>query len=308
MPLSHDIRTRFKKPVTLFLCLLGLCFGLFAVLDPEFPVIAAPYGPAPTVVTPNIPPVVTPRPVFVPPVGVPIDVEPGLNNFQGAVLPGGTSLVNSPALSGIQLLPDSSFPNAAELTGPTSGITIKQTEGTSFEKLGKYVIKLVKGEILVSVKRPSQTAIVNTPFGAISISANGDVIIKIENGVQRVTNLDGTGQTIKVQLNQGPFAGPQDPTVALAPGFELIASSTKLTRSNLRPRDGIARRHFKVLENGHMAISEISVESVLRASDVVADFRQKVTGSKDRRILSDMSKMAAVLNYKNGTQGFTVEE
>lgn len=268
-------------------------FFLAALLNPEFPVLAFPYGPPPTMVTP--------------PIVVPTDVESGLFNFQGN-LPNFLNLSNPVALNGVQLVDDSSFPQTSELKGPTTGISIRQTEGTNYEKLGDYVIKLVKGEILVSVKRPSETAIVETPFGNISISANGDAIIKLVDGTLRVMNLDGQGQSIKAQLDKGPFAGPADPTLTIAPGYEVVASEQTLSRSLLRPRDGIARRHFKVLENAHLAISEFSLESALNASDVIADLRQAKDGVKERRILGDMSKMAAVLNHLNGTQGFTVEE
>ena len=289
-------RRAFLDKIPFFIA--GLFF-MAAFLNPEFPVLAFPYGPPPTMVTPTNP--------FTPPVVVPTDVESGLFNFQGNV-PNFLNLSSPVALNGVKLVDDSSFPNASELKGPTSGIAIRQTEGTNYEKVGDYVIKLVKGEILVSVKRPSETAIVETPFGNISISANGDAIIKLNEGTLRVMNLDGQGQTIKAQLDRGPFAGPADPTLTVAPGYEVVASKHTLSRSLLRPRDGIARRHFKVLENSHLAISEFSLESALNASDVIADLRQSKNGVKERRILGDMSKMAAVLNHMNGTQGFTVEE
>ena len=91
-------------------------------------------------------------------------------------------------------------------------------------------------------------------------------------------------------------------------GYELIAGQEKMTRSTLRPKDGIARRYQKVLENGHLAVSEFSIESAINSCDMLVDLQQKTSGVKERRILSDMSKMAAVLNYKNGSQGYTAEK
>jgi hypothetical protein len=73
----------------------------------------------------------------------------------------------------------------------------------------------------------------------------------------------------------------------------------------LRPRDGIARRFIKVLEQGQLAIAEFSPASAITSSALLVDLKQSVNGVKERRIISDMSKMAAVLNYKMGEGGFT---
>lgn len=306
----------FRRYTKIALLFCAMVFMLMSLLDPKFPVLAGPYTPStPTVtpvvetmqtappptinlINPNIPiPNNTP---FINPTDVtnPNEVTGGsLNTFLNPVDAGNI------ALSGIQQIPDNEFPDYKTLSGDTSGITIK---GGDIQKENDYVYTFTKGEILVSVKKPSETCIINTPYGAIAITSNGDVLIKFNDGVLRVFNLDASGPDLKICLDKGPFAGPADPTVMVAAGFELVACDHKLTRAQMRPRDGIKRRHFKVLDNGHMAISEFSVESALEASDVIADLKQNSTGVKERRILGDMSKMAAVLNYKNGTQGFSL--
>ena len=55
-------------------------------------------------------------------------------------------------------------------------------------------------------------------------------------------------------------------------------------------------------------MSEFSVDSAIKNNDLIADIRQNTTGVKERRILSDMSKMAAVLNYTRGEGGFWEEK
>ncbi|MBI1270992.1 hypothetical protein GC174_11230 [bacterium] len=262
---------------------------------------------------PPIIPLPTPSTDFTPVIVVPTDVQPGLNSFQDKSFSTNFNLnyLSSPkALRGVHLIPDSSFPEEDELQGPVSGIIIRHTKGTRYQKVGPYVVKMIKGEILISVKKPSQTALVITPFGNIAINSDGDAIIKLENGTLRVMNLDGRGTTLKVKLDKGPFAnstGRNRRAFTIKPGYELIASKNRLNRNLLRPKDGIARRHFKILHNAHLAISEFSLESALNASDVVADLRQSLNGTRERRILGDMAKMAAVLNHMNGVQGFSVE-
>lgn len=301
------------------IALLGAAtvFLSLSVLDPKFPVLAGPYTAPSTPVVQEVQTVTPPPPVlniinpnipfpnntpFVNPTDVsnPNTVTGGslnqiLNQVDGGNL----------ALAGIQQVPDSDFPDFNTLKGDPSGIMIS---GGEFQKENDFVYNFTKGEILVSVRKPSETCIIHMPYGSIAITSNGDVLVKFKDGVLRVFNLDAKGADLKIQLDKGPFAGPADPTVLVAAGFELVACDHKLTRMEMRPRDGIKRRHFKVLDNGHMAISEYSLESVLDASDVIADLKQNATGVKERRILGDMSKMAAVLNYKNGTQGFSLQD
>ncbi len=247
-------------------------------------------------------------PPIVNPTNVQTDNESVLHVFQGN--PNDFPGLGPPVINGITALSDSSFPRDSALSGPVTGISVRYKPGTQYKVINDYLVDLTQGEIFVSVKSPSKMAMVKTPFGEVAVGANGDVLVSFNNGTMRVMNLDGTGhQVIKVQLNQGPFGTPQtDPTVTINAGYELVAADRTLTRTDMRPRDGIARRKFKLLENGHMAISEISVESVMKANDVIADIRQNATGVKERRIMGDLSKMAAVLNYRNGTQGFSVEE
>ncbi|MBX9666467.1 MAG: hypothetical protein K2X93_02565 [Candidatus Obscuribacterales bacterium] len=300
-----------KKLARVLVYSIVLTFVLAGTLAPRL--TAGPgYGPDPTpqvnVKSIDVPkmPVITPT--FSPPVVVPTDVESSLSSFPGNYPILNSALGGTVALNGIQQIPDNKFIQESSLTGNPTGILVKEKLGSDKVMENDFIVKLKKGEVLVSVKRPSKVALVKVPFGAISINSDGDVLVKFENGVLRVINLDASGDGLKCQLNQGPFGGPADPTVVVQPGFEMVAGDKKLTRADMRPRDGMARRHFKVLENGHLAISEISIESVMKANDVIVDLRQASTGVKERRIIGDMSKMAAILNYKNGTQGFSVSE
>jgi hypothetical protein len=87
-------------------------------------------------------------------------------------------------------------------------------------------------------------------------------------------------------------------------GHEIVSSDHALTRADLHPHDGIGRRRFGFVESNVLAVSEFSLESVLTSSDFLVDLSQKTSGIKERRIMGDLSKMAAVLNYMNGQQGF----
>lgn len=268
------------------------CFAL-AASSPQLAAFGGPYGMPPPII-PLIPP---PNP-FNPkvPVFVPTDVtSPNVQLSTPALW----------ALSGIQQIPNSQFPKEDQLKGSGEWILVRSRPAAEYTRPTIYAVTLKTGDILVTVKRPSNMAMVSVPYGKISIASDGDAVVQFNNGILRVQNIDGLGKSVCVQV-QPP--GTEMKTIQLAPGFEFVAGDRKLSQSDLRPKDGIARRHFKLLEGGHLAVSEVSVDSVIKNNDLIADIRQNVTGVKERRILSDMSKMAAVLNYTRGEGGFYEEK
>ena len=100
---------------------------------------------------------------------------------------------------------------------------------------------------------------------------------------------------------------PKPLALAIKVGNELIVGDRPLAKADLRPADGIGRRRFCMLESNYLAVNEFSLESVLTTSDMMVDLVQKVDGLKERRLIGDLSKMAAVLNYLNGA-GYQVEK
>ncbi len=202
----------------------------------------------------------------------------------------------------------SSFPVATDLAGPKDFILVLPKDAnTQFGKISDYAVNLKDGQILVGVRKPSNTGMVVTEFANIGIFGNGqgaDAVVTVSNGVIRVANLDGLGENVRIQLTGPQFAGFKSKIFNIKPGYELVVSGSPLTRKDLRPNDGIGRRQSQLIENRHLAISQFSVESVLKGSELIANIQQHDTGAKERRILADMSKMAAVLNQVGGTWGY----
>ena len=128
-------KVKLKKPLSITLTMIGSVFLLIAILNPDFPVNASPYEVVePMMMTPVVPVVpVVPTPRVDPPVVVPSDVESPLLSFPGnAPTNPDFTQFSSPALQGIQVIDDSSFPRQADLKGPATGISIKKTEGTVY--------------------------------------------------------------------------------------------------------------------------------------------------------------------------------
>ncbi len=276
-------------------------------------------GPSPTptippvINTPTPPPNIPPPPTFTPPVSnifpahnpflAPTDItNPSIFNNLGPF----TQLPNDHALNGIEQLAFTQFPKDDQEEKEQHPIYVypPADENILYSRLNPAIIDFKQGEVLVSVRKPAEMGILHTPLGTISIQANTEIIVSYQDGVLRIINLDGMGRNVKVKLDGGPF-GEDPKVVSLKPGFELVIGENKLTRKDVRPKDGLARRHFQIMEKGHLAISELSVASILESSALLADLKQSMTGSQERRILGDMSKMASVLNYMNGIQGFS---
>lgn len=290
------------------------------VIVPEIPRDTTP-SPTPPPPPPPPPPAQPSSPAFNPPPFIPPRISPSAgqpivvpSDVTGQSLTGGMlnpAYLMGPAanaaLQGIRKIDDINFPRATPREDDPDGLLVRWRPDSKFTRPQNNIVKLVSGEVLVSVKSPAKKGIINTPFGMIALEANAVVMTSYENGILRIKNMDGIGQKIKIKLNEGNFAHQKPIIVTVAPGYEFVAADHTLNRRELRPKDGIARRFVKVLEQGQAAIGEFSLANAMDNSSILVDLRQAVSGVKERRVLSDMTKMAAVLNYQMGAQGFRSE-
>jgi hypothetical protein len=277
------MRENYIKPrvsVVLMLVAACLCAGL-ALSYPNLQAIGQLYG--------------GPPPTFIPPLTVPTDST--------STIPFNLNFTQAPDSVGIVEL--KSFPQPEELGGPTDFIVVKYATNTDWHKDTSYLATLKDGQLLVGVRKPSRMGMVRVPLGMIALSSDADALISYTNGVLRIANLDAVGTNLKVNLNAGPFSGNLDPIYSLSPGFELVAGEHVLTREEIRPNDGILRRKPKIVLKGYAVVSQFQEESVLRNNAVVAEMNKKDDDPKSKRMISDMSRMAAVLNQVHGVGGFT---
>jgi len=206
------------------------------------------------------------------------------------------------ALGGLMNLSEGSFPKGSD----SDYLQVRGESNTVFHKDSPYAVTLESGKILASLRRPAHAGFINCQLMTVGLNGDADVLVSRTADGVRLLNISGRGETVKVKLDSTVAGDTHGNVIALAPGYEFIVCRHQLKRSDIRIADGFARRQFKVLENGQSAICEVSVESVLGGSPIVAQMAQD-NNDKERRILNDMSKMAAVLNYVNGTQGFENE-
>jgi hypothetical protein len=256
--------------------------------------------PTPPMPTPPPPPSYTPpTPTFTPPmVQTPfMPLNPKDVTDINLVDPSGAE--SGDALNGLMNSPENSFPKGSD----NDFLEVRGEPDASFHKDSPYAVTLESGKILASLRHPARAGFVNCQIMTVGLSGDADVLVTRTADSVRLLNISGRGQSVKVKLDAAVVSDTHGNVIALAPGYEFVVCRHKLNRSEIRVADGFARRHFKVLENGQAAICEVSVESVLGGSPIIARMAQD-NSDKDRRILHDMSKMAAVLNYVNGTQGF----
>lgn len=285
----------------------ALAFVGLALAYPQLNAIANYNTPSPPPPPPPPPPMViqqpTRVPTFTPSVVVPTDVT---NNIPNTNLLNPGNPMNP--VSGLASIDPGKVPAVTNLKGSTDFILVKSKTPNDFDKVSPYAVKINNGGVLlVGVRKPSETGMVVSDIGNVAIFSNAagaDVMVSFKNGILRIMNLDGLGENVRLALTGSQFADLSARAFTIKPGYELVASGSALTRRDLRPGDGISRRGVTMIGNKHVAIAQFSVESVLKGSDLIASMNQTDSGSKEKRILADMSKMAAVLNQVNGNYGF----
>lgn len=198
-------------------------------------------------------------------------------------LPGLQLLASTPPLAFSSALSDSGGSNKPAAVFPFEGATIRQPS--------PGLVELDNGSLLVVANgAPVQ---VSTRLATVNIRKNADVLVKVENGVIRVQNLDAAHSGVQVEL-----LGQK--TFAVGPGYELIASDSGLSRETLLPADGVSRRNVVLSTEGTVAVGEIQLAGVI--GQQLKQLNQADSGVK--QALDRVLKTAAVIHITRGNVGF----
>jgi len=243
-----------------------------------------------------------------------------------------TGLGSMPKLdpgSAIKRLSDSDFPDLSQAKedGVGLGLIVKPKSGCDMERPSPADVQLTSGTVFVSVRKPANLLIVTTPHGLVSLSSDAEAIISFRDGLLKVMNLSAFGERVKVRIHHAAVsatingktysedsseASSEGIVIAVKYGHELVAGDRKLTEGDIRPVDDVARRRMVMFENDHRAVSEFSLSSALRDSDLFSDLGREPSKSgetaesqqRERHVLKDLAKMAAVLDYVYGESGY----
>lgn len=247
------------------------------------------------------------RDPVMPPVLVPTDVtnpaETGLG--EAGIKPGRDSPAYVPSsrqapLTGIFQVNGNKFGELAPHSS-TAGIAVKAGRGAHFSRPNAYCVQLDAGELVVHVQHPSKVALISSDLADISLQSEQAALVRLDKSTLRIINLLGKVNHLQIKVKNGSAFQ----VLTIDCSYELVVGANKLTVADLHPPDGIGRRNLHLLRS-NLAVGEVSLNSVLGASDILLDFARQPANTADKRLLSDMAKMAAVISAVGRHGGFAI--
>lgn len=116
-------------------------------------------------------------------------------------------------------------PAAQVKSKPIPRVFVAATDGSVFRRTDATTVQFVKGNLLVSVKPPLESATVRTPFGIVTVPADSVVYVSLANGELQVQHLHGTqGSSLSATLPKGLFKDASDRPLTIAVGQHMKGS------------------------------------------------------------------------------------
>jgi hypothetical protein len=116
-------------------------------------------------------------------------------------------------------------PGAQVTAKPTPRVFVAASDGSMFRRTDATTVQFVKGNLLVSVKPPLQSATVRTPFGTVTVPADSVVYVSLANGELQVQHLHGVqGSNLSASLRTGLFKDAGDRPLTIAVGQHMKGS------------------------------------------------------------------------------------
>lgn len=170
---------------------------------------------------------------------------------------------------------------------------IVASDGTLIRKEDDGVVALDFGSVFTTSVTPLE---VKTDLATIKAKARAQMSIDAGPGTVRVRACSGPGHVEVVADNKKIF---------LNPGEEILLADERPTKSDALGLDGLGRRQLsveRVSDRIWAVTGDFSIASMLNGANYIMPIR-KAEDDSSKRIVSDLMKMHASLEFATGTRG-----
>jgi hypothetical protein len=182
--------------------------------------------------------------------------------------------------------------HAIELKDSERPSRLLAEDGTIFQQEGDNKLQLQHGSMFLEAQ---QNQTVRTAAFTVQVEGGGTAAVETNKRQTRVRSF-GTGATRIATADQ---------LMTLAAGQELLVQSTRPTKSDALPKDGIARRRLEQvqLSNGmHAVTGDFSIFSALSTSPALSPLRHPES-VHDKKLNGALLKAAVAIDMATGKRG-----
>lgn len=170
---------------------------------------------------------------------------------------------------------------------------IVASDGTLIRKEGDGVVALEFGSVFTTSATPIE---VKTDLATIKAKARAQMSIDAGPGTVRIRACSGPGHVEVDAANKKIF---------LNPGEEILLADERPTKSDALGSDGLGRRQLsveRVSDRIWAVTGDFSIASMLNGANYIMPIR-KAEDESSKRIVSDLMKMHASLEFATGMRG-----
>jgi len=199
----------------------------------------------------------------------------------------------APELGGLKA-GDAHLDVAPQPASTAASVFVAAHPGTSYSRGANHVIELQEGAVVVSVRPPAEMATVVTDLGNVSIAAGADALVAVRAGAIKVQCLRGMQESVTAMLDKTKFAHMGRTVLPIAPGRELVAS----TSGPPRPAAAAAAAAPATAPvAGGYALGESTAASLSATALVMGAIDNAITNEQQRRYLRDVAEETTLAPY-----------
>jgi|GEM_PF-6930198 len=169
-------------------------------------------------------------------------------------------------------------------------------------KLADGAYRLGPGVSLIAADKLSHQSTFKTIYGEIVLPQNTEAVVEVCDDCLRVFNLTALKEPLLLYVPVRVPAVQRQAITSMA-GTELVVSRDIIHEHQLLVEDEVARRNLTKIADNY-GVCEFSVETLFSRSDYLSPILKQLPPRLKAELMNKWSKVAAVLSFTHGRNGF----